>query len=205
MTITSTLETDHYVTTRVAADMLNVSLRTIQLWVESGVLRAWKTAGGHRKVSTESIEAILLKRRQALTPNNQLGDTNNQFSILLVEDDEKLRKLFAFYFTDWKHKVSLDIVSNGFDGMISLGRKIPDLLITDLNMFGINGFDLVKHLNSSPQFNKLDIAVITALSPEDFPDSTKLGSTIKLFFKPVDFVLLEAFILRLIAKKIETR
>lgn len=50
MTITSTLETDHYVTTRVAADMLNVSLRTIQLWVESGALRAWKTAGCHRKV-----------------------------------------------------------------------------------------------------------------------------------------------------------
>jgi excisionase family DNA binding protein len=205
MTIISTLEADHYVTTRVAADMLNVSLRTIQLWVESGVLRAWKTAGGHRKVSTESIEAILQKRQQALAVNNKVDDANNHFSILLVENDEKLRKLFAFYFTDWKHKVSLDVVSNGFDGMISLGRKVPDLLITDLNMFGINGFDLVKHLKTSPQFKKLDIAVITASSSDDLPDTTALDSTIKRFFKPVDFVLLEAFILRLIAKKIETR
>jgi excisionase family DNA binding protein len=177
MTIISTLEADHYVTTRVAADMLNVSLRTIQLWVESGVLRAWKTAGGHRKVSTESIEAILQKRQQALAVNNKVDDANNHFSILLVENDEKLRKLFAFYFTDWKHKVSLDVVSNGFDGMISLGRKVPDLLITDLNMFGINGFDLVKHLKTSPQFKKLDIAVITASSTDDLPDTTVLSKS----------------------------
>jgi excisionase family DNA binding protein len=202
MTITSTLETDHYVTTRVAADMLNVSLRTIQLWVESGVLRAWKTAGGHRKVSIASIEAVIQKRKQALAANNgKLNSTNNAFNILLVEDDEKLRKLFAFYFTDWKYKIGLDIVSNGFDGMINLGRKMPDLLITDLNMLGINGFDLVKHLKTSSQFNQLDIAVITALSPDDLPDTSVFPSTVQLFFKPVDFVLLEAFILSLIAKK----
>ncbi len=202
MTTISTLETDHYVTTRVAANMLNVSLRTIQLWVESGVLNAWKTAGGHRKVSTESIEAVLEKRKQALAANShKLNSLNNEFNILLVEDDEKLRKLFAFYFTDWKYKIGLDIVSNGFDGMITLGRKMPDLLITDLNMLGINGFDLVKHLKTSSQFNKLDIAIITALSPDDLPDTSIFPSTVKLFFKPVDFVLLEAFILSLIAKK----
>ncbi|MFM7066754.1 MAG: excisionase family DNA-binding protein, partial [Gammaproteobacteria bacterium] len=35
-----------YLSTREAADLLGVSLRTVQLWVESGTLRAWKTAGG---------------------------------------------------------------------------------------------------------------------------------------------------------------
>jgi len=45
--------------TREAAERLGVSLRTIQLWVDAGVLQAWKTAGGHRRVSRESVEAFL--------------------------------------------------------------------------------------------------------------------------------------------------
>lgn len=44
--------------TREAAEMLGVSLRTIQLWVDGGVLDAWKTAGGHRRVSFDSIQRL---------------------------------------------------------------------------------------------------------------------------------------------------
>ncbi|WP_434089560.1 MerR family transcriptional regulator [Neopusillimonas aromaticivorans] len=38
------------ISTREAADRLGVSVRTVQLWVESGVLDAWKTPGGHRRI-----------------------------------------------------------------------------------------------------------------------------------------------------------
>jgi excisionase family DNA binding protein len=42
--------------TREAADRLGVSLRTVQLWSEAGLLRAWKTPGGHRRILTDSID-----------------------------------------------------------------------------------------------------------------------------------------------------
>lgn len=38
--------------------MLGVSLRTIQIWVDNGILQAWKTAGGHRRVSVESVLSL---------------------------------------------------------------------------------------------------------------------------------------------------
>jgi len=193
---------DSFVTTRVAAKMLNVSLRTIQLWVESGILNAWKTAGGHRKVSVISIEAVLLSRQEALKTSEVKNHSDEKFNILLVEDDEGLRQLFRFYFTDWKYDVELDLVNNGFDGLISLGSKVPVLLVTDLNMPGINGFELLRHLGKSPQFSELDVIVITALAPEDFIDNAVITPNIKVFFKPIDFDAFEAYILPIIAKKI---
>lgn len=194
---------DDFVTTRVAAKMLNVSLRTIQLWVESGVLNAWKTAGGHRKVSVMSIESVLLHRQQAVKGGDvKLSHLDEKFNILLVEDDEGLRQLFKFYFTDWKYDVKLDLVNNGFDGLISLGSKIPDLLVTDLNMPGINGFELLRHLAKSPQFSALDIIVITAMAPEDFIDNAVITPNIKVFYKPIDFDTFEAYILPIIVRKI---
>ena len=45
-----------YCTTREAAKILGTSLRTIQLWVESGILQAWKTPGGRRRVTRESMQ-----------------------------------------------------------------------------------------------------------------------------------------------------
>ena len=42
---------DDVLSTREAAEQLGVALRTVQLWVEAGVLPAWKTAGGHRRIS----------------------------------------------------------------------------------------------------------------------------------------------------------
>ena len=50
-----------FCTTREAAELLNVSLRTAQLWVEKGLLEAWKTSGGHRRISRQSIESLLAR------------------------------------------------------------------------------------------------------------------------------------------------
>jgi len=47
-----------------AAKMLGVSPKTIQLWVDNGILAAWKTVGGHRRVTIESVER--LKREGAV-------------------------------------------------------------------------------------------------------------------------------------------
>ncbi len=45
--------------TREAAEILGVSLRTIQVWVDNGILDAWKTAGGHRRVSLRSVGRVM--------------------------------------------------------------------------------------------------------------------------------------------------
>lgn len=45
-----------YCTTAEAARSLGVSIRTIQLWVDGGVLTAWKTVGGHRRILLDSVE-----------------------------------------------------------------------------------------------------------------------------------------------------
>lgn len=197
------ISADTFVTTRVAAKMLNVSLRTIQLWVESGVLNAWKTSGGHRKVSVKSVEVVLSQRQDSLKNQDATAkQKHSTFEILLVEDDEGVRQLFNFYFTNWKRHVKLDVASNGFEGLIALGSKMPDLLVTDLNMPGINGFDLLRYLGNSPQFGKLDIVVITALPPEDFVNNVAITPNLKIFPKPINFDEFERYILPLIDKKL---
>ena len=47
---------DDLMTTREAGEVLGVAVRTVQLWVESGVLPAWRTAGGHRRIARSAVD-----------------------------------------------------------------------------------------------------------------------------------------------------
>jgi excisionase family DNA binding protein len=52
-------------TTSQAAKLLGISVRTAQLWIESGSLRSWKTPGGHRRVYRSEVMALINRSRAA--------------------------------------------------------------------------------------------------------------------------------------------
>lgn len=78
-------EAEEYCSTREAAQRLGVSLRTVQLWVENGALRAWKTPGGHRRLSVSGVQAMLDER--CLAVNVKGGRSALVFSVLVVGKD----------------------------------------------------------------------------------------------------------------------
>ena len=73
---------DQSCSTREAAEALGICVRTAQLWVEQGRLRAWKTPGGHRRILRESVNAELRAREK------ECGGGASIFDILIVEDEK---------------------------------------------------------------------------------------------------------------------
>ena len=53
---------DPILTTREAARLLGIAVSTAQQWIENGVLAAWKTPGGHRRVRLSEVSALLRAR-----------------------------------------------------------------------------------------------------------------------------------------------
>ena len=77
--------------------MLGVSVGTVQLWSESGLLQAWKTAGGHRRVIRASVEKLLHKapatpsRETTIEPPSKADQRGGRrLQVLVVEDDVNL-------------------------------------------------------------------------------------------------------------------
>ena len=179
---------------------LGVSLRTAQLWVESGVLRAWKTAGGHRRILKRSVDTILEERQRAI----EYPMTTGEFRILVVEDDPDLLKLYRLHIAGWGLPVLLTTATNGFEGLIRIGEAKPDLLIADLNMPGIDGFRMIRSLSANPDFRDMDIIVVTALDKNEIADRGGLPENVRIFVKPAPFSILEQLVRDSIGRRSST-
>lgn len=189
---------DDVLSTREAAERLGVALRTVQLWVESGVLPAWKTAGGHRRISRAAVERLIEERRVALNGSADVIESSAadaRLRLLLVEDEPQQRALLTMMIERWGLPVELGTASDGFEALLRMGQRCPDVLITDLKMPGMDGFRMVSAVRAmGDAYREMDIVVLTALTPEDIGARGGLPSGVRLFFKPVPMDELEQLV-----------
>ena len=186
-----------YLSTRQAALRLGVSLGTVQNMVESGALEAWKTAGGHRRIPVASVDALLARRRN-LTPSAH--ETSGQLDILITEDDPTLQSLYQMTFEGWELPIKVRVVADGFDGLLQVGQRTPDILIADLMMPGMDGFEMIRRLRANPALSRMDIIVVSAI---DRVEILKRGvpSDVIIFGKPIPFHELKGFLLGRLAAR----
>ncbi len=180
--------------TREAAERLGVSLRTVQLWSEAGVLRAWKTAGGHRRILQSSVEELLQKRGGDLARPAK----SDRYQVLIVEDEPDFRRLFELHLGSWGLPIELQSAPSGFDALVRIGAARPDLLITDLRMPGIDGFEMIRALQASGAISDLEVIVVTALTQHTIAARGGLPDRITVLHKPLRFEQLRQRLLQLI-------
>ena len=176
--------------------MLGVSHRTVQLWVEGGVLQAWKTAGGHRRILVSSVQRLVAQRNQAVANGQPASSAPAQppargRRIVMADDDATLLRLYELELSGWGLDAELIKARDGFDALIKIGEAQPDLLISDLNMPGMDGFRMVRTLRADPRYGKMAIIVISGLDRATI-SSMGLPDDIPVFAKPVRFSELRA-------------
>ena len=187
-----------YLSTRQAAHRLGVSLGTVQNMVESGALEAWKTTGGHRRIPVTAVEALLARRRQGVT-----GGDSQRMDILITEDDATLQALYQMTIDGWELPIDLRIASTGFDGLLQVGQKVPDILIADLMMPGMDGFEMIRQLRANPALSRMDIMVVSAIDREEIL-ARGLPPDVTIFGKPIPFHEIKGFVLGRMASRQRT-
>lgn len=197
-----------FCTSREAANALGVSLRTAQLWVESGILDAWKTEGGHRRISVASVERLM---RDGVPANAQGGSdaasarvaeaSLERLRVLVVEDDNVLLKLYKARIGAWGMPIDVFTAGNGYEGLIRIGRDSPDLMIADLSMPGMDGFQMIRHLCASSFREGMEIVVVTGYDATQIAANGGLPEDVQVFSKPVPFAELRTLAENLLSRR----
>ncbi len=169
-----------YYSTVEAAKLLGVSVRTVQLWVENGALEAWKTAGGHRRIVSTSVDDYISKHQTSHESKS------GKKSILVVEDNPTVSKFYEAAINSWGLPVAVTVKNDGFEGLVEIGRKIPDLVISDVYMPGMDGLQMIRSMYKSQLLSSDQIIIISGLTPESIQDRGGIPSGVDYFTKPVN-------------------
>jgi CheY-like chemotaxis protein len=99
-------------------------------------------------------------------------------TLLIVEDDAVIRDALLDGFCDEGFYVQT--AGDGAEALEILGGDLPDLVLLDLMMPGMNGWEFLEVVRSRPRLSALPIFVLTAAA-----NAGKLPAGYPVFFKPL--------------------
>ena len=113
--------------------------------------------------------------------------------ILLIEDDHETAELIVEELVD--RGFDMEVVYRGSDGYSAILESLPDLVLCDISMPGISGFELLERLTgAAPRFRSMPFIFLTALTDRDVELKARQLGADDFVTKPVDFDRLEAII-----------
>ena len=163
------------------ADELGVSVQTVQRWADAGHVKAWKTLGGHRKIDAASADALI----QAMRSAGREPRSEQSLRVLLVDDDPAALEVAEVLVEEALPDALVIKAQNGFEALQAMGRATPDILVTDIAMPHIDGFEMLRHLATQPSRPEL-VIVTSVLSKEEVARGGGLPGDVVFMPKPLD-------------------
>lgn len=187
-----------FISTAQAARQLGLSLGAVQQMVENGTLAGWKTAGGHRRIRQDSVNALLASSQGGSTRPRAGSD---RLQVLIVEDDAQLQDMYRETMGAWPMPMDLRIIDHGLDALIEIGHEPPDLLIADLGMPGLNGLEMIRRLRNNPLAAGVAIVAVSPLSNDEIAADGGLPADTTVYRKPIPFHELHGYMQALVSQR----
>ncbi len=173
------------------AKLCGVVNQTAINWIRKNHLKAFNTPGGQFRVYPEDLVEFMRSRSIQIPPELIrvcYGESYVSRNLIIVDDDRGLNTVLARFVEKSLDSVSVFQAFDGFEAGSLMSEKQPGLVILDLDLPGIDGFDLCRRINESDRFGKPAIVVITALENEEIEEKVNSLGVYAFMKKPLDLV-----------------
>ena len=113
------------------------------------------------------------------------------YRILLVEDNPHLMELYEYVMRKLAKsdqlRIEVAVAKDGHDALARLGKESYDLVVTDLFMPVLDGFEFIQKLRADPKTEKIPVVAISAGGTDAQEQARRAGASVYLR-KPVRFV-----------------
>jgi excisionase family DNA binding protein len=170
-----------YLTPGEVAEILSVSPVTVRQWAQKGKIKSRVTAGGHRRFLQEDVSQF------ASAYGHTLAETNDNIArILIVDDDKQLLGYLRELFITLPYNIEVEVAVDGY----SAGRMVhifkPNIILLDLMMPGMDGFEVCKHLKSEQTTRDTRVISMTGFPSKENVDRILMAGAEVCLSKPVN-------------------
>lgn len=153
-------------TTGEVAKICDVTVVTVNKWFDSGRLEGYRMPGSNRRrIPYDSLIKFL-------KDNNMPLDRLEEFrrrTVLVVDDDQDMRDTLANALKEEFPSFNVIGSADGYDACLKVGSLKPDLIVLDIFMPRMNGFEVCKTIKSDAKLSKCKVLGITGMPDEGSP------------------------------------
>lgn len=138
-----------------AANLCGINRITLWRWIKSGKLQAHRTPTGLFIIKQEDLENFIRKDLTHLDINL----TGSNETILIVDDDNSFRRLLKEILERTNYRT--EEAKNAFEAGLKIMKYKPALLILDLYMPEMDGFEMCRIIKEEPNTSDIKILAVT--------------------------------------------
>lgn len=174
-----------------------VTPTTVIRWIEDGLIPAFKTVGGHRRVRREDLEKVC--RDRSIPFNIPTGTEVGR--ILVIDDEPVVLELVRDVVKELSHKFEVAVAKDAFDAGRLVVSFRPQLIFLDLMMPGVDGFEVCARLKKDPATTNTEVIAITGYYTDANMERIINAGAAACLKKPLDVIevrgrVLDAFNLK---------
>ena len=161
-------------------------------WIKNGHLKAFKTPGGQFRVYPDDLVEFM-KMRDMRIPEEVVAQCKNnsketkKIKILFVDDDESFNNVSVSLLQKSLPDAEIYQAYDGFEAGSMTVKKMPDCLILDLSLPGVDGIKICRTISTSDAFGKPQIIIVTAMEDEE-TEKTCRDLGVKYYFRKPVFI-----------------
>ncbi len=164
------------------AKMLYVDPGSVANWIDQEMLKAHRTPGGHRRVAVEDLVQFLREHKMPIPDSLAVAPTR----ILVVDDEAAVAQLIARAIKAGNPEYEVIQATDGFRAGTIVVTQQPDVVILDLKMPGIDGYEVCRQIKSQDSTKHVEVLAITAYPSQECKDRIlECGARVCLT-KPLD-------------------
>jgi excisionase family DNA binding protein len=145
-------------TTNQLARLFGVVPTTVIDWVERGKLEAFKTLGGHRRITHSAVLAFLKQNELPLPP----AFVRRNAAIVVLDADPESLRMLGDVLTRGLPDATLFLEAHPVDALLRIGTDRPQLAILDVVMPGMDGVEFCRRLRARIPAQQLKILALSA-------------------------------------------
>ncbi len=151
----------NFYTTHEVSRFCNVYPTTVINWIKEGLLPAYTTPGGHRRVKKDDLLNLIKKNNMPIPEELSRGDKNR---VLVIDDDPKILTMIKMILSQEGFEVTT--ADSGFQAGILISHWLPDIILLDLLMPEIGGLEISRRLKADERTKDIPIIAVTVLKDE---------------------------------------
>ena len=161
-----------------------VTPTTVIRWIEDGLIPAFKTVGGHRRVRREDLERVCRERN--IPFNVPTGTEVGR--ILVVDDEPVVLDLVRDVVKELNHAFEVEVAKDAFDAGRLVVSFRPQLIFLDLMMPGVDGFEVCARLKKDSATKDTEVIAITGYYTEANTERILAAGAAGCLRKPLDVI-----------------